>query len=118
MSDFETLLAEILRFRDERDWAQFHTPKNLATALGIEVAELQELLLWKTDQEVRQVLSDRDKREAVARELADIAIYTILVAHAAGVELGSAIMEKLKHNAEKYPVEKARGNATKYTELK
>jgi NTP pyrophosphatase (non-canonical NTP hydrolase) len=111
------LLSEILEFREARDWAQFHTPRNLAAALSIEAAELQETMLWKTDAQVRSLLDDPDRSRAVQHELADILVYALLLCHSAGVDPASAIREKLTINAAKYPVDLARGNATKYTHL-
>lgn len=116
MDDFKTALAEILQFRNARDWAQFHTPRNLAAALSIEAAELQELMLWKSDAEVDQLQQDDKKREALRHEIADVLIYALLLANSVGVDPAAAIREKLEHNAAKYPVEKARGSAAKYTE--
>ncbi|MDQ2889965.1 MAG: nucleotide pyrophosphohydrolase [Gemmatimonadota bacterium] len=117
MSDLKTLQAEILRFRDERDWAQFHTPKNLAMALGIEVGELQELMLWKTDGDVAALLTEPARRKAVSHEIADIMIYALLFAAATGIDPAHAIRDKLQHNSDKYPVAQSRGSANKYTEL-
>ena len=116
MTTLDTLLKEILQFRDERDWAQFHTPKNLAAALSVETAELQEAMLWKTDAEVAQQLADPQKRQAIRHELADVMIFALLFAQATGIDPTEAVREKLVHNAAKYPVEKSRGNAKKYTE--
>jgi NTP pyrophosphatase (non-canonical NTP hydrolase) len=118
MSDsLKDLLREILAFRDERDWRKFHTPRNIATALGIEVAELQETMLWKDDAEVRALLNDVTKREGIVDEVADILIYTLLFIDAANIDAAEAIRKKLLKNSERYPVEKSRGNATKYTNL-
>ena len=117
MTTLEEVTAAIVRFRDERDWAQFHTPKNLATALGIEVAELQETMLWKTDQEVSDQLTDPSHKAEMERELADILIFALLLCHEAEGDPGRAIDRKLEENARKYPVELARGVATKYNKL-
>lgn len=116
-SDLQQLVREILQFRDARDWQQFHTPRNLAAALSIEAAELQELMLWKSDVEVEQLQRDPAKRDALRHELADVLIYALLLAHTLGEEPARVIREKLAHNTAKYPVEKSRGNASKYTEL-
>lgn len=105
----------ICAFRDERDWMQFHNPKDLATAISIESAELLEHFLWKTSEQVnRHVL---EKNEAVREEIADIAIYIFELAHNLNIDLSKAITEKLAKNAAKYPVAKAKGNIKKYTEL-
>lgn len=102
----------LIKFRDERDWKQFHDPKNLAAALSIEAAELNEVFLWMTTEGSREVDVDR-----VREELADVLAYALLMADAFGLNPEEIVLEKVKRNAEKYPVEKARGVATKYTEL-
>lgn len=112
------LVAAVRRFRDERDWAQFHTPKNLAAATAIEAAELQERFLWKTDAEVDQDLADAAKRAGVADEIADVVMFAMLLADRADIDLAEAITDKLAANERKYPVKLARGNARKYTEFK
>jgi dCTP diphosphatase len=116
----DTSLAELQRrveaFRDERDWAQFHSLKNLAAAIAIEAGELQELLLWTRDEEESaRVLASRT--DDAADELADILIQCLNFASAAGIDLGEATASKLEKNAKKYPVEKARGTAAKYSDL-
>jgi NTP pyrophosphatase (non-canonical NTP hydrolase) len=112
------LMAAVRRFRDDRDWAQFHTPKNLAAATAIEAAELQERLLWKTDAEVDQELSDPAKLTLVADEIADVVMFAMLLADRLGIDLAEAITAKLAANEAKYPVRLARGNARKYPELR
>jgi dCTP diphosphatase len=116
-SDRETTLAElkaaVLEFVAERDWERFHSPKNLSMALAAEAAELMEHFLWDTP----EASVERASREAVADELADIVIYAIEFANITGIDLSAAIEAKMRKNALKYPVEKARGNALKYTEL-
>jgi dCTP diphosphatase len=111
------LVAAVRRFRDDRDWAQFHTPKNLAAATAIEAAELQERFLWKTDAEVDQDLADPAKLPLVADEIADVVMFAMLLADRLGIDLAEAIPAKLAANEQKYPVNLARGNARKYTEL-
>ena len=111
------LVAAVCRFRDERDWAQFHTAKNLAAAVAIEAAELQERFLWKTDAEVERDLADAATRAGVADEIADVVMFAMLLADRLGIDLADAIPAKLAANERKYPVELARGNARKYTEL-
>jgi dCTP diphosphatase len=110
------LLGRILRFRDERDWAQFHTPKNLAAALAVEVSEIQELLLWKTDTEVLEFMHSTKGRSRLEEEIADVLIYALLLSFEAGVDPSQAIKTKLVQNAKKYPVDLSRGNAVKYSE--
>ena len=109
MSDVEELRRAIVSFTEERNWDQFHNGKDLALALSIEASELNEAYLWKEASEV-----DVDK---VKEELADIINYAILIADKYGLDIKQIVMDKLKRNAEKYPVEKAYGNAKKYDEL-
>jgi len=109
------LLEKIRAFRDERDWAQFHNHKDLATALAIEASELQEIFLWKTGPEIEATAAA--KRTEIQDELADIAVYLLELADNLEVDLEAAILAKLAKNAAKYPVEKARGSSVKYTEL-
>ena len=114
---FAELVDAVCRFRDARDWAQFHTPKNLAAATAIEAAELQERFLWKTDAEVDQDLADAAKKAGVAEEIADVVMFAMLLSDRLGIDLAEAIAAKLAANEQKYPVKLARGNARKYTEL-
>jgi NTP pyrophosphatase (non-canonical NTP hydrolase) len=107
----------VLRFRDERDWAQFHQPKELVAGLQIEAAELAELFLWKTSAQVDAEMQDEDFRERLADELADVQTFLLYLAHASQVNLDEAVRAKLAKNAQKYPVEKARGSAKKYDQL-
>jgi dCTP diphosphatase len=115
--DETTTLAElksaILKFVHERDWERFHNPKNLSMALAAEAAELMEHFLWDTP-EASEVSG---KSEAVADELADIIVYAIEFANSTGIDIAGAIETKMQKNALKYPIEKAKGNALKYTEL-
>ena len=111
------LVEAVAAFRDDRDWAQFHTPKNLAAATAIEAAELQERFLWKTDAEVDQALADPAKRAGVADEIADVVMFAMLLSDRLGIDLAEAIAAKLAANERKYRVTLARGNARKYTEL-
>jgi len=115
MSDLDEIRQEIKVFRDERDWMQFHSPKNLACSIAIEAAELLEHFQWKTSEESQQIAAD--KREEIAEEIADVAIYLIEFADNLDIDLVEAIHRKIARNREKYPVEKARGSAKKYTEL-
>ena len=118
MDRLENVVAEIVRFRDEREWSQFHTPKNLATALSIEAAELQEQMLWKTDAEVEELLATSDGKAQLTAEVADVLIFSLLLCQRLGVDPVDAMRSKLQANAVKYPVELAKGNATKYLHLK
>ena len=111
------LLLEILRFRDARDWEQFHTPKNLAAALAIEAAEVQEVFLWKTDEEAGNLIHSLKGNKRLEEEIADVLIYTLLLSYETGVNPVQAIQRKLVKNARKYPVELSKGNASKYSDL-
>ena len=116
-TDWKSLIDEILAFRDARDWDQFHTHKNLSAAIAIEAAELQEQFLWKTDNEVLEELRDPDKHNNVIEELADIIIFALLLGERLNVDIDTIVRNKIKKNAKKYPVEKAKSTAKKYTEL-
>jgi len=107
----------VVRFRDQRDWAKYHTPRNLAISLVVEVGELLELLQWKTDEEILEHLRQGEGRAMASQELADVAIYLLLLAHELGVDLEQAILEKLKLNEQRYPAEKVKGRYVKYTVL-
>lgn len=109
------LSTDIQAFNDERDWAQYHCPRNLAMALSVEVGELLALYLWSKDEGPQPPVSGR--AEAVRHELADVAICLINLANRSDVDLGQAIVDKLALNAVKYPVDKARGRMEKSTEL-
>ena len=115
MSDLQQITEQIRKFRDERDWMQFHNPKNLAVSICLESAELLEHFQWSTPEQSEDV--GRKKSEQISAEIADVAIYLIELADNLGINLWQAIQKKLQHNAAKYPVEKAKGNALKYTEL-
>ena len=112
MSEILEITKALVDFRDERDWKQFHDTKNLALALSIEVAELNELFLWKTNKESEEV-----DKERLKEELADVFAYAFLLAEKHQLDVKQIVLDKIARNAEKYPVEKAKGTATKYTEL-
>ena len=109
MNEFKRLITEIDRFTEERDWDQFHNPKDLAVALSIEASELMELYLW-----IKQEEANTDK---VREELADVFNYAFLIASKYQFDVPTIVREKLAKNALKYPVEKAKGSAKKYDEL-
>ena len=113
----EELTASVLEFRDQRNWEQFHSLKNLSAGLSIEASELQELFLWKTDEEAREFSLSPEGRNRIGEELSDILLYLLLVANKAGIDLEAASSRKLAINAEKYPVEKSYNSARKYSEL-
>ena len=112
MIDYNEVIRQLKEFRDERDWKQFHDSKNLATAISIEAAELNELYLWKTIKESEEVNIDKIKEE-----LADILSFSFLLAEKHGLNPLEIVTEKIKINAKKYPIEKAKGTAKKYTDL-
>lgn len=115
---WEPLMALLRTFRDDRDWKQFHTPKDLAAAIAIEAGELQEQFLWKTNDEVAADLATPARRRAVVDEVADVLICTLLLADCLGIDIDEAVRSKTAANAKKYPVSQARGTARKYTELR
>ena len=121
LSDSQTTVSElkarVLAFVRERDWEQFHAPKNLSMALAAEAGELMEHFLWATAEESRAVAADPVKRAKIAEELADVVIYALEFANATGLDVAASIEAKMAANAKKYPVEKARGRSNKYNEL-
>ena len=106
-------IDQVLKFRDERNWKQFHNPKDLATSICLEAAELLEVFQWSG-----MDVACSEKTDKIREELADVLNYCILMADACGLDMDEIIREKVKKNAKKYPVEKAYGNKEKYTELK
>jgi NTP pyrophosphatase (non-canonical NTP hydrolase) len=112
MNDFKEIIDALIKFRNERDWEQFHDSKNLATAISIEAAELNELFLWKTVQE-----SEGVDKEKIKEELADILAFSFLLANKHGFDIKQIVLDKIKKNGEKYPVDKAKGTAKKYDQL-
>lgn len=112
MGEFKEIVKALIKFRDERDWKQFHDSKNLAIAIGIEAAELNELFLWKTVEEAEKV-----NKERIKEELADIFTFSFLMAEKHGFDVKDIVMEKIIKNNDKYPVSKSKGTAAKYTDL-
>jgi NTP pyrophosphatase (non-canonical NTP hydrolase) len=108
-NDIQQIIDSLIQFRNERDWEQFHNPKDLAIALSIEANELLELFLWKNAED-----ANKDK---VKEELADVLSYAFLIAEKYDLNIKDIIEEKIKVNNKKYPIEKAKGNAKKYDEL-
>ncbi len=111
MEEIQKLTKEIIAFRDARNWEQFHNPKDLSMALSIESAELMELFLWKSKEELKNV-----PVEKIREELADILIYCLLLADRYDFDIVDIMKKKLSKNEKKYPVDRARGNARKYNE--
>ncbi|MES2556101.1 MAG: nucleotide pyrophosphohydrolase [Bacteroidota bacterium] len=111
--DYQQMLQQLLQFRDERDWQQFHNSKNLAIAISIEAAELNELFLWK-DVEA----SEKVDLANIKEELADVLSFAFLLAEKHGLNPFEIVSEKIQQNALKYPMDKAKGKSDKYTDLK
>ena len=112
MTDIKEITKTLIKFRNERDWEQFHDSKNLATAIAIEAAELNELFLWKNIEE-----SEKVNRDKVKEELSDVLAFSFLLAEKHGFDIKEIMLDKIKKNGEKYPVSKAKGTAKKYNEL-
>ena len=109
MSDIQEITDALVKFRNERDWEQFHNAKDLALAINVEAGELLELFLWKHSEE-----ANPDK---IKEELADVFAFAFLLAQQQGLDVKEIVLQKIKANAEKYPVDKAKGTAKKYNEL-
>ena len=114
---FRPILDHIQKFIDDRNWEQFQNPKDLASAIVIESSELLEIFLWKTHEEVDAAIKDPKKFAEIKEEMADVLSYSLKLADRLGIDIEEAIIEKYKKNAAKYPVEKAKGKHSKYTEL-
>ena len=109
MSDTQQIIDALVNFRNERDWEQFHNPKDLALAINIEAGELLELFLWKSPEEA--------DKERIKEELADIFAFGFLLANKYGFDIKQIVLDKIRINSQKYPVHKAKGTAKKYNEL-
>jgi NTP pyrophosphatase (non-canonical NTP hydrolase) len=109
MTDIEEITQALIKFRDERDWKQFHNPKDLSLAISIEAGELLEVFLWKNAEEA--------KIEKVKEELADVLAYALLLAEKYQFDVKQIVLDKIAKNAEKYTIDKAKGSARKYNEL-
>jgi NTP pyrophosphatase (non-canonical NTP hydrolase) len=109
MTDIEEIIKTLLEFRNERDWEQFHNSKDLSLAINVEAGELLELFLWKKPED-----ANKDK---IKEELADVFAFSFLLAEKYGFDVKDIVLEKIKKNADKYPVDKAKGTAKKYNEL-
>lgn len=107
--DIQNIIVALRKFNEDRDWDQFHDPKNLALALSIEAGELNECFLWK--------IAEDANPEKIKEELADVFLYAFQMADKCGLDVEQICMDKIKRNSEKYPVDKARGSAKKYDEL-
>ena len=111
------LISNAHAFRDERDWKQYHSSRNVALSVVLEAAELLEIFQWKSDRECEEFLNDPAVRQNISDELADIFLYILLMADDLDIDLVEAAERKMKKNAEKYPVAKAKGKALKYNQL-
>lgn len=109
MADIAELTTKLIEFRDERDWKQFHNPKDLAIALSIESSELMELFLWKHHTQA--------PKEKIKEELADVIAYALLLAHECNLDISEIVTAKIKLNSYKYPIEKVKGNSKKYNDI-
>ena len=115
MSDIEELTKKILKFRKDRDWEQFHTPKDLAISLSLEAGEVMEHFQWKSQSEIEKHI--KENKDEIGDELADVLNYLLLMAHDFRIDLAKAAESKIEKSALKYPVEKAKGRHTKYNKL-
>ena len=115
--DLGALQRAAVAFRDARDWQQFHRPKDLALGLAAEAGELVERFLWKSDREMEALARPGAPRDGLGEEMADVLLFLLYLAEWSGLDLAEATRRKLALNAEKYPVDKARGTARKYTDL-
>lgn len=113
----ELIQQKLREFANERDWEQFHTPKNLAIALSVETSELLEIFQWMTDQQAVNIKNDLKAMERVSHEVADVMLYLLRLADVLSLDLNKIIENKIKVNEMKYPIEKSRGTAKKYTDL-
>ena len=117
MSDIKDLTEKIIKFRDERDWKQFHSPKDVAISLSIEAAEVLEHFKWKSNEEIEKYI--KTDKEEIGKELADVLNHILILAHDLDIDIDivKATKEKTKENHEKYPVEKIKGRYVKYDKL-
>jgi NTP pyrophosphatase (non-canonical NTP hydrolase) len=109
MTDINIITTELIKFRNDRDWEQFHNPKDLALAINVEAGELLELFLWKDPKEA--------KIEKVKEELADVLAFSFLLAEKYGFDVKEIMLDKIRKNGKKYPIDKAKGTSRKYNEL-
>ena len=115
MKSIEELITKVIAFRDARDWKQFHNPKDIALSLTLEAAEVLEHFQWKNNQEIEEHL--KTHKDHIGEELADVFYWVLLMSHDLEIDIADALEKKIQKNEEKYPVEKAKGNHKKYTNL-
>jgi len=116
MDKIEELTKRIIKFRDERDWKQFHNPKDVALSMVLEAGEVMEHFQWKDKEEVEEYL--KQNKEDVAEEISDVLYYVLLMSHDLNIDITEALDKKIIKNESKYPVDKAKGNHTKYNKYK
>lgn len=112
--NFENIRKRLAEFASERNWDQFHTPKNLSMALSAEAAELLEIFQWLTDEESKQIVNNEKEMALIKQEVADVFIYLTRLADKLGIDIEKAVLDKIDQNEKKYPIELAKGNAIKY----
>ena len=115
MNDIKKLTEMVIKFRDERDWKQFHNPKDLALSIVLEASEVLERFQWKNPEEISKYL--KNNKSEVADELADVVKYLIIMCHDLNIDIEKAVVTKMKKDAKKYPVHKSKGNHKKYSEF-
>lgn len=115
MTDLKTLTEMVIKFRDERDWKQFHNPKDSAIALVSEAVEVLDELKWKSPEEIEEYL--KTKKSKIGDELCDVLFWVLLMMHDLNIDIKKQFVSKMKENARKYPVHKSKGNHKKYSEL-
>lgn len=115
--NLEEIRTRLAKFAEDRNWDQFHSPKNLTMALAVEAAELLEMFQWLTEEQSILIASDEKEMALIREEIADVLIYLIRLADKLGVDIGQAVIEKIEKNERKYPIELSKGIATKYDRL-
>ncbi len=113
----DELTAQLIEFRDARDWRQFHSLKDLILSLNLEASELLELAQWKPEKDFEKEATTEAMNQRLQEECADVLLYLLLIAERSGIDLQQAAANKIAANAEKYPVDKSRGTSAKYTQL-
>ncbi len=113
--DIKELQEEVIEFREEREWGQYHNPKDLAVSISLEAAELLEIFQWKDAAQVEELKTDETARKRVKEELGDVLIYALTLVHEFGFDPSEVVLEKMRKNNEKYPAEKVKGRSDKYT---
>lgn len=115
MSDIEKLTQKVIKFRDQRNWKQFNNPKDIAISLVLESSEVLEHFQWKNTDEIETYI--KKSKNEISKELADVLYWVLLMSHDLNIDIQKTFLQKLKENAKKYPIKKAKGKHTKYTEL-